>query len=87
MKTKEKGYSLGVLVITVAVMIILITTAITTMRNLTGDRKITYFMSDMQEVEDYVKDYYSRKNALPISYQNDGKPREVTMQAGGSITM
>lgn len=68
MKTKEKGYSLNVLVITIAVMLILTTTAILTVKNLTGDREISNFMNDLQEVETYVKDYYSRKKVLPIRY-------------------
>lgn len=68
MKTNEKGYSLNVLVITIAVMLILTTTAILTVKSLTGDREISNFMSDLQEVETFVKDYYSRKKVLPISY-------------------
>ena len=78
MITKEKGYSLNVLVITIAVMLILMSTAIVTMQNLTKDRAITEFMSDLQEVEEYVKEYYSRKNSLPIQYQNN-EPLEVTI--------
>ena len=68
MKTNEKGYSLNVLVIMIAVMLILTTTAILTVKSLTGDREISNFMSDLQEVETFVKDYYSRKKVLPISY-------------------
>lgn len=71
MKTNEKGYSLNVLVITIAVMLILTTTAILTVKNLTGDREIANFMNDLQEVETYSKDYYSRKKVLPIRYDND----------------
>lgn len=78
MNTKEKGYSLNVLVITIAVMLILTTTAIVTMRNLTSDKKITEFMSDLQEVEEFVKEYYSRKNTLPVVYEGQ-LPREVEL--------
>ena len=71
MKTNEKGYSLNVLVITIAVMLILTTTAILTVKNLTGDREIANFMNDIQEVEIYAKDYYSRKKVLPIRYDGN----------------
>ena len=78
MITKEKGYSLNVLIITIAVMLILASTAIVTMRNLTKDREITQFMSDLQEVEQFVKEYYSTKNTLPIVY-NDGLPVPILL--------
>lgn len=71
MITKEKGYSLNVLVITIAVMLILTSTAIVTMRSLTKDRGISEFMNDIQEVEEFVLAYYSSKNILPIVYYND----------------
>lgn len=76
MKTNEKGYSLNVLVITIAVMIILTTTAILTMQSLTGDREITNFMNDVAEVETFVKEYYSRKKTLPILYEGN-TPKEI----------
>lgn len=79
MITKEKGYSLGVLVITIAIMIILASTAIVTMRNLTGDREVTNFMTDLREVEDYVKDYYTRKNILPVKYDDNKNPQVVNL--------
>lgn len=70
MNTKEKGYSLNVLVITIAVMLILTSTAIVSMRSLTKDKSITEFMNDIQEVEEFVFAYYSSKNILPIMYDN-----------------
>lgn len=66
MITKEKGYSLNVLIITIAVMLILMSTAIVSMQNLTKDRDITEFMNDLQEVEEFAKEYYATKNTLPI---------------------
>ena len=54
MITKEKGYSLNVLVITIAVMLILTSTAVVTLRSLTKDRDISSFMSDLQEVEAFI---------------------------------
>ncbi|MBQ9280042.1 MAG: hypothetical protein IJ215_03225 [Clostridia bacterium] len=78
MITKEKGYSLSVLVITIAVMLILATTAIVTLKNLTKDREVTQFMSDLREVEQFVKEYYSTKNTLPIIY-NDGLPASFNL--------
>lgn len=79
MSTKEKGYSLNVLIITIVVMLILTTTAIVTMRNLTSDKEITYFMSDLQEVESYVKEYFSRRNTLPIVVDDNGKSTPITI--------
>ena len=70
MITKEKGYSLNVLVITIAVMLILTSTAIVTMKNLTSDRSISEFMNDIQEVESFVLAYYSSKNILPVVYED-----------------
>ena len=70
MITKEKGYSLNVLVITIAVMLILTSTAVVTLRSLTKDRDISEFMNDIQEVESFVLAYYSTKNILPIVYEN-----------------
>lgn len=70
MITKEKGYSLNVLVITIAVMLILTSTAIVTLRSLTKDRAMSEFMSDIQEVESFAMAYYSSKNILPIVYEN-----------------
>ena len=61
MFTNEKGYSLSVLVITIAVMLILTMTAVVTLRNVTADREVTNFMSDLQEVEQFAKEYYAKK--------------------------
>lgn len=78
MITKEKGYSLNVLVITIAVMLILTSTAIVTMRSLTKDRGISEFMNDIQEVEEFVFQYYSSKNILPVVYEN-GVARPINL--------
>ena len=78
MITKEKGYSLNVLVITIAVMIILTTTAVLTMRSMTADKEITNFMSDLQETEEFVKEYYLRKETLPVVLEGN-RPREITI--------
>ncbi len=88
MNTKEKGYSLSVLVITVAVMLILTMTAVVTLKNLTGDREITNFMSDLQEVEQFVKEYYAQKGVLPIVYEN-GNAVSVTLpdEALGQVSV
>ncbi len=79
MNTNEKGYSLNVLIITIAVMVILTTTAIVTMKSLTSDRGITYFMNDIQEVENFVKQYYSEKETLPLVYNDDGTLNTLTL--------
>ncbi|MBQ8299684.1 MAG: hypothetical protein IJX99_07545 [Clostridia bacterium] len=86
MKTKEKGYSLNVLVITIAVMLILTSTAIVSMRSLTKDKAITEFMNDIQEVEEFVLAYYSSKNILPIVYEDGvANPIDVPEDMQGQI--
>lgn len=85
MKTKEKGYSLNVLVITIAVMIILISTAVVSMRDLTKDKNISEFMSDLKDVKEFALAYYSNKNVLPIAYENGNAvsvdvPTEMQLQ-------
>lgn len=74
---RKNGYSLGVLVITIAVMIILTTTALISFRSMSGDKVITNFMNDIQEVEEYVKEYYATKHVLPLLY-SDGVPLGIT---------
>lgn len=79
MRTKEKGYSLNVLVITIAVMLILTTTAVITVKNLTKDKGVTEFMNDLREVEDFVFAYFSNKDILPIVYKDGNAiPIELT---------
>lgn len=86
MITKEKGYSLNVLVITIAVMLILTSTAIVSMRSLTKDKAITEFMNDIQEVEEFVLAYYSSKNILPILYENGvANPIDIPDDMQGQI--
>ena len=69
----KKGYSLGILVITIAVMLILTTTALLSFKSTTADKEITNFMNDITEVEEYVKEYYSEKHILPLMYDNTTK--------------
>lgn len=70
---KEKGYSLGILVVTIAVMLILTTTALLSFKSTTADKEITNFMNDILEVEEYVKEYYSERHVLPLLYDNTTK--------------
>ena len=70
----EKGYSLGILVITIAVMLILSTTAILSFKSMTKDKDITNFMNDLQEVEEFVKEYYMEKHILPVQYDANNNP-------------
>ncbi len=62
---REKGYSLGVLVITIAVMLILTATALISYKSVSNDKEIVNFMNDLQEVEEYVKEYYAENHVLP----------------------
>lgn len=77
---REKGYSLGILVITIAVMLILTTTALFSYRSMSADRAITNFMNDIQEVEEYVKEYYAEKRVLPILY-NEATQEPIAINA------
>ena len=74
---QKRGYSLGVLVITIAVMIILTTTVLLSFKNMTSDKDITNFMNDLTEVEEYVKEYYGEKHVLPLQYNDDNNPIEI----------
>ena len=75
---QNKGYSLGVLVITIAVMMILTSVAIVSFKNVSSDRIVTNFMNDVQEVEEYVKEYVSVKHTLPIEYDEENNPRVLS---------
>ena len=70
---RKKGYSLGVLVITIAVMLILTTTALVSFKSMSKDKARTNFMNDVQEVEEYVKEYYAEKRVLPVLYDDTTK--------------
>lgn len=74
---QKKGYSLGVLVITIAVMIILTTTVLLSFKNMTSDKDITNFMNDLTEVEEFVKEYYGEKHILPVLYDDNQNMREI----------
>lgn len=76
---QKNGYSLGVLVITIAVMLILTTTVLMSFRSMSEDRDITNFMNDITEVSEYVKEYYGEKNILPIKYDRNNNPIEITV--------
>ena len=48
---QNKGYSLGVLIITIAVMIIITTVAITSFKNMSADKNVTNFMNDVAGID------------------------------------
>ena len=75
---QDKGYSVGVLVITVAVMLIITTVAIVSFRDMSGDKEVTNFMNDIQELEAFVLEYYSTKHSLPIQYDDNNLPKRMT---------
>ena len=75
---RKNGYSLGVLVITIAVMLILTTTALLSFKSMSKDKAIANFMNDLQEVEEYVKEYYARKRILPLEYDENEMPLGIT---------
>lgn len=63
---EKKGYSLTVLIVTIAVILIITTTAVISIRNIDKDRDISKFMADLTEVKQFVIEYYAKNNALPI---------------------
>ena len=69
---ESKGYSLTVLIITIAVILIITTTAVMSIKNVGKDRDVARFMSDLQEVKQYVIDYMAVDNTLPVKYDNYG---------------
>ena len=75
---QKRGYSLGVLVITIAVIIILTTIILMSFKSMTGDKEITNFMNDLSEVEEYVREYYSMKHVLPLQYDDTNMPIGIT---------
>ena len=50
---ESKGYSLTVLIITIAVILIITTTAVMSIKNVGKDRDVARFMSDLQEVKHF----------------------------------
>lgn len=71
MMKDKRGYSLTVLAITIAVIIIITTTAIVSIKNMDGDKDISKFMQDMNEVKQFVTEYYAKNNVLPVIYENN----------------
>lgn len=63
----NKGYSMIVLVITIAVILILATTAISMMQASRENSKMTDFIYDVRTVEESVKSYYTRTGTLPVA--------------------
>ena len=70
MISKNKGFSLVVLIITIAVIIIITTTAVISMKNLNNDKDISNFMSDLDTVKQYVIEYYAQNDTLPVKFEN-----------------
>ena len=69
---ESKGYSLTVLIITIAVILIITTTAVMSIKNVSKDRDFSKFMNDLQEVKQYVMEYMSVDNTLPVKYDSNG---------------
>lgn len=69
---ESKGYSLTVLIITIAVILIITTTAVVSIKDVGKDRDIAKFMSDLQEVKQYVIDYMAIDSTLPVQYDTNG---------------
>lgn len=66
----KKGYSLTVLVIVIAVILIITTTAVMSIKNVGKDKEISNFMNDLEEVKQYVIEYYAKNNVLPVIFEN-----------------
>lgn len=63
---KDNAYSLAVLVITIAVILIITATAITSLKNSKDERQISNFIADIKTLEEYVKEYYADTGLLPV---------------------
>lgn len=73
MLLKNKGYSLTVLVIAIAVILIITTTAIMSIKGIDNDKEISIFMNDLEEVKQYVIEYYGNTNSLPVILDANGE--------------
>lgn len=69
MKNK-KGYSLIVLVIAIAVILIISSSAITMLKTSREDINITNFIYDLRTVEEQVLQYYSETGMLPVNLKD-----------------
>lgn len=67
---KKNGYSLIVLIIAVAVILIISSSAITIFKNTQEDKEIANFIYDINVIEDQVLEYYSETGVLPVNQQN-----------------
>jgi hypothetical protein len=61
----KKGYSLAVLIITIAVILIIMSAAVVKVKTTQEDREITRFIYAISSVSEYVVDYYSSTNTIP----------------------
>ena len=66
----KNGYSLTVLIITIAVILIITTTAVISIKNIDKDKEISKFMNDLREVNQYTVEYFAKNNVLPVLYEN-----------------
>ena len=57
----NKGFSLAVLVISIAVIVIITSTAVITIKNISKDRGISEFMTDLADVKQFIIEYVNRK--------------------------
>lgn len=70
MLNNKKGFSLSVLIIAIAVIIIITTTAVVSIKNVGKNKEISKFMNDLEEVRQYVVEYYAENNSLPVILEN-----------------
>ena len=78
----KNGYSLTVLIITIAVILIITTTAVISIKNIDKDKEISKFMNDLREVNQYTVEYFAKNNVLPVLYENgDMKSAEAELLA------
>ncbi|MBQ9267794.1 MAG: hypothetical protein IJ217_05940 [Clostridia bacterium] len=82
MKRNEKGYSLLVLIIAIAVILIIAGGAITTLNFSMEERKINNFIYDMNNIEDAVMQYYSSTGVIPSSGVEEGDISAIGAQLG-----
>lgn len=60
MLKNNKGFSLTILIIAITVIVIITSTAVVSVRNISKDRAISNFMNDLATVKQFSVEYVSR---------------------------
>lgn len=75
----KKGISLIVLIITIAVMLILLTTIVISVNSAVNNAKLSSFATDLSTVEDLTKTYYMQNGSYPTAVENEEASSQGTI--------